>query len=545
MTPSRASWSRVAQCASRSIRRHWLNTTTLRPSVERELTDQLAQLQQLRARQSPKRGVGGPLDPRQVGPDLLEAQLGQAVGDDALRGEQGHQAEELRLRERAPLCAAEDLRDRHVERVVLVHLLRGHLDGNPRVGPRRAAAKHLLPHAPDHAGGQTGPQRIEVSGAADLRCSIHGRGVPRGQAPFRLQRQVVDPLDNRGELVEPVLHRRAGQHEAVRRIQALHGERGPGRPVLDPLGLVEHDDVRRPLANDVEVANKLLVVAQKESAPARLERGAALAGRALDEGGGSVGEELPLAKPLRLERGGHHDEATADAAGVPERVAGGDRLRGLAETHVVGQEQAPAREEPFDAVALIGIERLLEGAQRVVQVLPGARGLDLAREPRALFAAAARAVPARRCRRGARQAIDPRAPAAAATLRELGPSSRRPFCCTQPAPQTAVGHAVHPANARQPVARAGQRTDRIPAQWRLLGSHSRSTSPRRRFDATCSRTATRCLHSPSEFRRKSAHSQLPSSGSIRRSSVRYGRARDPRRRVAYRPNGRTLGRPTI
>jgi hypothetical protein len=27
----RASWSRVAQWASRSIRRHWLNTTTLRP----------------------------------------------------------------------------------------------------------------------------------------------------------------------------------------------------------------------------------------------------------------------------------------------------------------------------------------------------------------------------------------------------------------------------------------------------------------------------------------------------------------------------------
>ena len=258
-------------------------------------------------------------------------------------------------------------------------------------------------------------------------CSIHGRGVPRGQAPFRLQREVVDPLDNRRELVEPVLHRRAGQHETVRRIQALHRQRGLGRPVLDPLGLVEHDDVRRPLANDVDVANELLVVAQKESAPARLERGAALGGRALDDGGGSVGEELPLTKPLRLERGGDDDETTADTAGVPEGVAGGNRLRGLAETHVVGQEQAPAREEPFNAVVLIGIERLLEGVQRAVQALPGARGLHLAREPRALFAAAARAVPARRCRRGARRAIDPRAPAAAATLREPRRSSRVPF----------------------------------------------------------------------------------------------------------------------
>src|SRR3970282_637597 len=106
------------------------------------------------------------------------------------------------------------------------------------------------------------------------------------------------PLDDRREPVEPVLHRCAGQHETVRRIEALHGERGPGCPVLDPLGLVEYDDVRPPLTNDVEVAKKLLVIGQKESSPARLERGAALAGSALDDGGGRVGEELPLPKPL-------------------------------------------------------------------------------------------------------------------------------------------------------------------------------------------------------------------------------------------------------
>ena len=36
----------------------------------------------------------------------------------------------------------------------------------------------------------------------------------------------------------------------------------------------------------------------------------------------------------------------------------------------------------------------------------------------------------------------------------------------------------------------------------------------RRFDATSSRTVTRCLQNPSELRRKSAHSQLPSIGSM-------------------------------
>jgi hypothetical protein len=77
------------------------------------------------------------------------------------------------------------------------------------------------------------------------------------------------------------------------------------------------------------------------------------------------------------------------------------------------------------------------------------------------------------------------------------------------------------------------------------GADPRSIFARRRLENTCSRTATRCLHRPSEFRRKSAHSQLPSSGSIRRSNVRYGRTRDPRRRVAYRPNIRPAGRRMI
>jgi hypothetical protein len=58
---------------------------------------------------------------------------------------------------------------------------------------------------------------------------------------------------------------------------------------------------------------------------------------------------------------------------MPESMASSNRLRGLAKTHVVGKEQASPHEEPFNAVALIRIERLLEGVQRVVPALPSAR----------------------------------------------------------------------------------------------------------------------------------------------------------------------------
>ena len=97
--------SRTAQCASVSIRRHWLKITTLRPCVDDELGQQLAQLEQLRAREGPRSALGRARE-RDRGPDLLEAELGQAVGDDPLRGEQRHQPEELRLGERPSLGPA-------------------------------------------------------------------------------------------------------------------------------------------------------------------------------------------------------------------------------------------------------------------------------------------------------------------------------------------------------------------------------------------------------------------------------------------------------
>ena len=37
-----------------------------------------------------------------------------------------------------------------------------------------------------------------------------------------------------------------------------------------------------------------------------------------------------------------------------------DRLRGLAQPHVVGQEQPARRQEPLDPLALVGVERALQ-----------------------------------------------------------------------------------------------------------------------------------------------------------------------------------------
>jgi len=268
---------------------------------------------------------------------------------------------------------------------VLLNLLGGHLDGNPRVGPRGELGEHLLAYPPHHAAGEPGAQRIEVPDTADLGPPVYRRRVPWHQAPFRLQREVIHPLDDRRQILDPVLHWRPGQHQAVRRIELLHRQRGLGRPVLHPLGLVEHDDVGVPVPDDVEVAEELLVVGQEESPAAGLECRAALAGIAVDHGGGGIGEELPLTKPLRLEGGGNDEQPAIDAPRVPQGVAGSDRLRGLPEAHVVGEEEPPLREEPLDGLPLIGVEPLLESPERTPEAaqVPGA--LDRARDPSAVL----------------------------------------------------------------------------------------------------------------------------------------------------------------
>src|SRR3989304_1016694 len=138
---------------------------------------------------------------------------------------------------------------------------------------------------------------------------------------------------------EPVLHRRPGEHEAIGRIELLHRQRGLGGPVLDPLRLVEDDEIRPPGADEIQIADELLVVRDEEPPP-----------------------------------------PPADPAGAPQGVAGGDRLRGLAEAHVVGEQEPPVRKEPLHGLALVGVESLLERADRLheaVQVpaaLDGARG---------------------------------------------------------------------------------------------------------------------------------------------------------------------------
>ncbi len=129
-------------------------------------------------------------------------------------------------------------------------------------------------------------------------------------------------------------------------------------------------------ADDVEVAEELLIIDDEKALLARRVQGLAGIGRTVHDLDGEVGEHRPFSGPLRLEAGGRDDEPASDPPAPPEDVARGDRLRGLAQAHIVGQEEPTGGQEPSDAFALIGVERAFQAPKSVADLGRGRRLLD-------------------------------------------------------------------------------------------------------------------------------------------------------------------------
>ena len=169
----------------------------------------------------------------------------------------------------------------------------------------------------------------------------------------------VEEIDDRPQLVDPVLDRRAGQHECVAAVQPLYRLRGLGAPVLDALRFIENDDVgSQPRIYVQSVADHLLVVDDgEERGP--LVRGEPHAPSAINDLQVEVGEPANLLFPLGLERGRRDDERADRAADPPQKCARCDRLDRLAEAHLIGEERALREGEVEHALALVGEERHL------------------------------------------------------------------------------------------------------------------------------------------------------------------------------------------
>ena len=176
-------------------------------------------------------------------------------------------------------------------------------------------------------------------------------------------------------LVDPVLQRRAGEHEGERRPQRFHLPRRLGLPILDALSLIQDHHVGLEQAIDlVGVAHHLLVVDQREESRLGIEP-QPLGTQARDEAHVAVGEAGDLLLPFRLDRCGRDHEHARDAFLPREQFAGGDRLHGLAEAHLIGKQRALVKREMRRAVFLIREQRQLDDIPRRTALLHGGEKL--------------------------------------------------------------------------------------------------------------------------------------------------------------------------
>ena len=105
-----------------------------------------------------------------------------------------------------------------------------------------------------------------------------------------------------------------------------------------------------------EVLQELLVADDEEARPKAPVLLRALLRRPLDDARWHVGRPLPLGDPLRLQRRGNDEQPAPDGASAVQRVARRDRLRRLAEAHVVREQEAACLQKARHSGSLVGVE---------------------------------------------------------------------------------------------------------------------------------------------------------------------------------------------
>ena len=200
----------------------------------------------------------------------------------------------------------------------------------------------------------------------------------------------VEEVEDRLELGEAVLERRAREGRAARGAQGADGLRLRGAGVLDVLRLVEGEVLPRHVGEERPVAVGEGVGRDEEvgllhEGDEVVPRGPL--GAVVDGDGEARREARGLLDPVLDDGGGADEERRADRlARLARRQEGREELDRLAEAHVVGEAAAePAREEeaePGDALLLVGAQAAQEGLRRDEgRLLRGRVGLEELGEP--------------------------------------------------------------------------------------------------------------------------------------------------------------------
>ncbi|MNZ70225.1 hypothetical protein D3C78_885560 [compost metagenome] len=158
-----------------------------------------------------------------------------------------------------------------------------------------------------------------------------------------------------------VFQRRAGQAQAVPRVELARGLGGLGVGVLDVLRFVEDQQVVLVLAELFRVPWQQRVGGEDQVVLLDLGEVAAAAGAMQGQHAQVGGEAFGLVQPVGDQAGRHHHQRRrGQAAGLLFQQHMGQRLQGFAQAHVVGEDAAGVhltqRLHPAQAFVLVGAQ---------------------------------------------------------------------------------------------------------------------------------------------------------------------------------------------
>ena len=211
------------------------------------------------------------------------------------------------------------MNDQHPGSVHL-ELLLGRIDSHDFGRPRRKLLHDRRASPTQHHGSQLLPELAQVLVAEHL-ASFRYDSVRVVKLKRRPELALVHELDHREQIVEAILERRAGERERETGAQPLDDLRGLRLPVLDPLRLVENDQIPRHLFDGEDVSEYLLVVAHRVERIFRAVLLGSRGSRSRHKVRGPRTESFDLGLPLPFHRGGTNDEHLRDADLSREELA--------------------------------------------------------------------------------------------------------------------------------------------------------------------------------------------------------------------------------
>ena len=203
-----------------------------------------------------------------------------------------------------------------------------------------------------------------------VRVLHNRRFKPLAEALVGVQIPRHQEIEDRPELAQPVFNRRAGQREAMRRVERLDGLRRLRRGVFDVLRLVEQHMRQRLIPIGQHVPAELIVGCDQKPVAPGLDLLLANGRRAQQRHAGQIGRKpRRLAAPVELERRGADHQRAHRPPARPLTQQQRQRLHRLAQPHVVRQNAAEARvaqrAQPRKPRPLIGAQFGAEPARRL------------------------------------------------------------------------------------------------------------------------------------------------------------------------------------